>query len=445
MFWAFIGFLVCCFAFGGSSRADVFQPMLVRSAAVLLIAAAIATGTVKEWSAVRMPAFLLAGAAAIVIIQLIPLPPALWTLLPGRGSAQAVADVIGLPQPWRPISLTPDATLNALLSLLPPAAVLVGVASIAREDRMRLLSVILIGGGISVIIGLIQITSRELYFFRITNPGYPVGVFANRNHQAALVACMLPMLGVFAGLRGGVRGNARLRAVFAAVAAIALLPFVLANGSRAGLGLAIVGLAAGLVLYGGREGVSSSWTRSRGWRLATAAAALVGVTVVGIAALYSRNDALTRISSASAAEDQRFVFIPEMTRMTADYFPVGSGFGSFDPVFRGYEPSEALVRTYFNHAHNDALELAIEAGALGFIVLTVLLGWWATRAAYYWRDMSRDSSARRFGRLGTVVVGILFAASLVDYPLRTPLLACIFCVAACWMHLEPTGRAHKPD
>ncbi|WP_169746361.1 O-antigen ligase family protein [Sphingomonas changbaiensis] len=445
MFWVLVGFLACCFAFGGSSRVDVFQPMLVRSAAVLLIAASIGTGAPKDWSAVRVPALLLAAAAAVVALQLIPLPPALWTSLPGRSSVRTVADVIGSTQPWRPISLTPDLTLNTLLSLLPPAAILVGIASIAREDRMRLLSVILVGGGVSVVIGLVQITSRDLYFFRITNPGYPVGVFANRNHQAALVACMLPMLGVFAGLRQGARAGAKLQAAFAAVAAIALLPFVLANGSRAGLGLAIAGLAAGLILYAGHQGAWSSLTRSRAWRLSAGAAALAGVVLVGAAALYSRNDAITRISSATTAEDQRFQFIPQMTHMTADFFPVGSGFGSFDSVFRSYEPSEALLRTYFNHAHNDALELAIEAGAFGFIVLTVLLGWWATRAAHYWRDMSRDSSARRFGRLGSVVIGILFVASLVDYPLRTPLLGCIFFVAACWMHLEPTGRTQKTD
>jgi O-antigen ligase len=441
MFWVFTAFLACCFAFGGSARADVLQLMAIRSAAVLFIACAIAAGAPRDWAAVRVPAFLLLAAATIMALQLVPLPPALWTLLPGRTFAQKAAEVVGLPQPWRPISLTPDLTLNSLLSLLPPAAVLVGIASIAREDRMRLLNIILIGGGVSVVIGLVQITSREFYFFRVTNPGYPVGVFANRNHQAALVACMLPMLGVFAGQRRG--AGIKLRAAFAAVAAIALLPFVLANGSRAGLGLSIAGLAAGLILYSGHEGAWSSLTRSRAWRLGAGAAAFAGTALVGVAALYSRNDAITRISSAHTAEDQRFRFIPEMTRMTADFFPIGSGFGSFDPVFRSYEPSDALLRTYFNHAHNDALELAIEAGALGFIVLAVFLGWWATRAAHYWRDMSRDSSARRFGRLGTVTIGILFAASLVDYPLRTPLLACIFFIAACWMHLEPTGRAPK--
>lgn len=440
IFWALVAFLCCCFTFGGASRVDVPSTIIVRAAAILLIATTLILGRYDR-DAIRVPGLILVVAATVTAMQLVPLPPSLWSMLPGRELVVQVDQATGL-QSWRPLSLTPDLTLNTLMALLPPAAAVLAFGCLSYEDRFLLLPAILIGVAASAVIGLVQITSHDLYFYRITNAGYPVGIFANRNHQAALVAMALPMLGVFARKPGTSERMARLRTGLAATAGIALLPFILANGSRAGLGLAIVGLAAGAALYFFRDR-NSTLRISKLGVAATASTVLVALALVVGAALYSRNDAITRISSAQMGADERFRFIPEMSRMAADFFPVGSGFGSFDSVFRSYEPSEALEHTYFNHAHNDALELAIESGAFGFLVLTAFLGWWASRTAHYWRDLPRDGRARRFGRLGSVMIGMLFAASLVDYPLRTPILSTLFFIAACWMAGEPSMRDAK--
>jgi O-antigen ligase len=417
--------------------------MIVRIAAVIFIALAVVMEPAKDWQAVRIPALIVAMAIALVVLQLVPLPPALWTLLPGRETAEKVSMVTGAPLPWRPLSLTPDLSLNTLLSLLPPAAAVVGMASIDRGERFRLLPVLLIGGAASAIVGLVQLTSGDFYLYRITNPGYPVGFFANRNHQASLIAILLPMLAIYARHKGQDERANRFRPALAVVSGIALLPFVLANGSRAGLGLALAGLIAALALYFSGTKSLASLKRSRVGLVAFSVGVILAVSLTVGAAFYARNDAFTRIATTNNAEDQRFKFIPEMTRMAADFFPFGSGFGSFDAIFRSYEPSDALTRAYFNHAHNDALELAIEASVPGFVLLTVFLGWWAGRARHHWRDLPRDSRARQFGRLGCVVIGILLAASLVDYPVRTPLLATIFFIAACWTQTEPTAQQQR--
>ena len=49
-------------------------------------------------------------------------------------------------------------------------------------------------GLISVLIGLIQVAQGErspLRFFEFTNPTEAVGFFANRNHFAALIYCLM--------------------------------------------------------------------------------------------------------------------------------------------------------------------------------------------------------------------------------------------------------------
>src|SRR3546814_18783044 len=52
-------------------------------------------------------------------------------------------------------------------------------------------------------LGLAQVIGPRdgpLYLYEITNNGSAVGLFANRNHQAALLACLFPMLAVYASI-----------------------------------------------------------------------------------------------------------------------------------------------------------------------------------------------------------------------------------------------------
>ena len=63
------------------------------------------------------------GLALVALLQLVPLPPGLWTHLPGRspvavGFAAAHVSLTG-----EPLSLAPEETVYALLRFLPPIAI----------------------------------------------------------------------------------------------------------------------------------------------------------------------------------------------------------------------------------------------------------------------------------------------------------------------------------
>jgi O-antigen ligase len=76
--------------------------------------------------------------------------------------------------------------------------------------------------------------------------------------------------------------------------------------------------------------------------------------------------------------------------------------------------------TYFNHAHNDYLELWLETGWLGAALLALFLVWFLLAAWRAWRAgtaLSQGASA---------AVLLLLAQSAVDYPLRTETLAVLF-------------------
>src|SRR5262249_43253225 len=75
-----------------------------------------------------------------------------------------------------------------------PLAIFLGTLQLSYRDR-RLLSLLILAVGIaSVFIGLLQVAQGEaspLRFFAITNPTDAVGFFANRNHFAALLYCLM--------------------------------------------------------------------------------------------------------------------------------------------------------------------------------------------------------------------------------------------------------------
>ncbi len=119
--------------------------------------------------------------------------------------------------------------------------------------------------------------------------------------------------------------------------------------------------------------------------------------------------------------------IEPLVVMAKAFLPFGSGFGSFDSAFRRYEPGGLLSIIYMNEAHNEPLQLVIEGGIPALLLLVVFLAWWGWTATRVTAP-SRPSSSRALSIAWVTAMAILMASSLVDYPLRTPLLSALFAV-----------------
>src|SRR5215831_14600486 len=87
---------------------------------------------------------LLCAIVALPLLQLIPLPPSLWSGLPGRGEIASAYEAAGMAVPWLPISLDSTRTWLALLSLLPATAVFLAMLSLEQRSRRILIVLILI-------------------------------------------------------------------------------------------------------------------------------------------------------------------------------------------------------------------------------------------------------------------------------------------------------------
>lgn len=439
--WMFFALLVLCFLGGGSSRPDIQAQPLIWLLSILCGGAALWFRPLSDFAPVRLALIFVSLVAAIIAVQLIPLPPSLWTALPGRALYAQTAIVTKLPLTWHPISLTPDLTWATLFAILPSFATVIGFGYLTSKNRKLILPLLLLAIMGSALLGLAQISAgadSALRYYPITNSDSAVGLFANRNHNALFLVLGLPMLTVWARLDPKNKRLAQIHLWVAAAAGLFLLPMILVTGSRAGVLLGVLALGGSLLLARSGSGYAPLSLSERQWPLwvKISAAVLAALVVAGMA-IMSRAPVLAKLLAPNVAEESRAqMFIP-LLKMLQDFFPVGSGFGSFDPVFRAFEPFDFLDTAYMNHAHNDLLHIIIEGGLPAALLLIAYLIWWTMRVRYLWVLPDRLSSARLMGRLGTVMTGLMLLASLADYPLRMPLLGVVFIIATLWMVKVP--------
>lgn len=433
-FAVFLAFLAVCALGGGSPRPEVQSLLLVRPAAVLAIVALLLIPGRIDWRTFRVPLLLLGAFALTMAIQLVPLPPALWTALPGHAPFAEAALAAGLPQPWRPISLTPDYTLNSFVSLVVPLAVLVGMAAITREQR-RLMLPILIGVVlVSAALGIAQLAAGSgsaLRFYRTTNPTSAVGFFANRNHQAVVLALGLPMLMAWASLQPADPRNGYARLWLGLATGLLLLPTILVTGSRAGMLLTVPALVAGWWLFGRKVKVELPRRLAPMRRWLRFVPVVVAAILVLATVVLARAESLQRLFSQLPGEESRARTLPLLIDITGTFLPLGAGFGAFDPAFRLFEPDALLKPSYLNHAHNDLVELVMTGGLPALAVLIAFVVWAARRSWPAFRAPSGTGDT--YATLAALLIVLLFAASMVDYPLRTPTVSALFAIACCWL------------
>ena len=419
---------------GGASRFDEDQQAIVRIAAILSLAASLWMLDPKLLAERHGLIFAAAAAYLLVLVQLVPLPPQVWAALPGRAPYAAIAAASGTVT-WRPLTLTPDLTLNSLYALLPATAAGLAALHIDSRDRIWLARGVVAIAFVSALIGLIQVAGvgSSLHLYRVTSEDAPVGLLANRNHQAAFLSCALALTGALAGLRRRDVSDPRVGLGAALAVAAVLILAVLSTGSRMGLALCALGSLAGVVAYkaAGRRLLPSR----PALRLGLAAGAALLLIGVGLAA--ARSGAIERLAHTNRVSETRAAMIEPLLTTAKAFMPYGAGFGSFDSVYRRFEPGALLSTIYMNQAHDEPLQLAIEGGLAALVLLAGFALWWAWTAT---RVLVRASTAQsRALSIGWVTATmILMLSSLVDYPLRTPVLSALFVVACLEM-----GRASR--
>jgi O-antigen ligase len=432
--FASVVLLVFSFALGGASREHALRLALIELAALPLLV--VAAGRLIKDSAWRQHRFmlgLLAALVAIPLIQLIPLPAAVWTGLPGRDQLVLALEITGLAPGWSPMTLTPDKTWASALALVPPAAMLLAFLSLTHIQRQRLVYLCIAAAIASILLGAAQLASGgdSLYLWSWTGAGSVTGFFANRNHLASLLLITLPFAITFgaATLRRRDQPTTALwiGGLFAGLVVVALA----AIRSRAGITLFVPVLAFSLL---------AAWVAAGRGRpgpgllvlVGAVGAALTAVAVLALPPILERFDTENQLEGRS----NRWPLVAETAQT---YLPLGSGIGSFDAVYRSVEPLEELDSTFFNQAHNEYFETWLEAGWLGIGLILAFLVWYFRRCWTAWKaPPSREANLQRAASIG---IGVLILHSVADYPLRTVSLTVVF--ALCCGLLELARRTEQ--
>lgn len=430
LFWLTGMLFAAALVFGGASRENLLPVLGLELVAIPVMALAIwRLSLLGAWRGLAVPAAILLAAAAIPLLQLMPLPFEVWAKLPGHATAATALRLAGLDHGWRPLSLAPIETSRNLLALIPPAAVFLATAALSTEERRRLAGLIPVAAAVSLLIGLIQVAGgpdSRAYFYAITNDDSAVGLFANRNHQAALLVVALPFAALWIDLSGRRRRGMLLSLALGFSIFLVEIVGLIEVRSRAGVLLMAPALIAGLLLIR-RGGLNPKLERR----------ALVGFGVLIVAALavglaFGSGGIRERFAQL---DEGRLHIAPLVVRAGADTFPFGAGVGSFPQVFMAYEPINGMTQTFWNHAHDDYLEIWLEAGLTGIAVVLGFVVWWGSRLRAAWQ--TRSGRQDRLARAAGVATALLLVHSVVDYPLRTLAIACVFAFACAVLARAP--------
>lgn len=427
-------FMLAVFFTGGSSWSD--EPHLILLRPLAFVVAAIGLWSlrlqhIRQFWAVWL---IFSLTALLTASHLVPLPYDVWSNLPGRQVIVDIDKAVGLGQISRPLSMSPDETLNSLLSLSVPFAVLVLASQFDGLRQRRALGVVLLLSFTSAAVGLLQATGADIVHYSRQATQDVAGLFVNRNHQAALLALIFPMAAVAISAGVGMGLPRKIEAFAGASMCLVAVPLVLVTGSRTGLLVA----GASLVLVFAFGFLPLKRVAIRPWVRYSAALASVGA-LVGATVWASRDVAFMRLEDQT--EDLRWPVWQSIVDMLPHYLPWGTGVGSYVEAYKVLEPDRLLRPTFSNHAHNEALEILFTAGIPGAALVLLAVVFLAAAA---WRGLRALGDAALFKRLGILVIILLAFASISDYPVRTPILSAVFVLAAIWASASQS-LFHKSD
>ncbi|MCC6158720.1 MAG: O-antigen ligase family protein [Deltaproteobacteria bacterium] len=360
-------------------------------------------------------------------------PLALWGLF----AASAAAQLLPVPASWAawlgasenfvpgrfaPTHPAPDKAVVSLLTYGVAFTLYYAITRVyrSRGQMRRLIGVIIAVGAFEAFYGLVVWGSGSGEVLGHVKRAYvdvATGTFINRNHYAAYLAmtlCLAAASAIDAIDRSSRRTKARdgvfEKAVIVGFVVMLGLGAMFAAGSRAApICFAVAAGAIGFV-YQRDQLPKRIWPA-----LVVFSVCLFAFLIwIGVEPLNPRWAHLTEEARMADARPRVYA---ACVRVWSHAPIFGTGLGTFADAFAMYRPKEILA--YYDHAHNDYLEMAIETGIVGFALFYGGVVAVFRRTVKAVRDrQSRFARTRALGALaGVLAIGL---HGLVDFNLSVP-------------------------
>jgi len=375
------------------------------------------------------PIAALAAIAMLGVVQILPLPHAILTLLSPQsaqvyGDASAVLALFGRDAPRARISIAPIETLGTILLTLAYLALFVSAALLLRSRRKRRMFAAALLGGAAVHVmattamrAVVPSTDERLH-----------GAFVNPNHFSSYLEIILAV--AFAVLWREVlyardddprftERAARFEHRFMRLSTRALLwgLFVAAIGltkSRGGILVAVVTMCLMIA-----AGLFHRRLRKERWAISVLGGATIAAAI-GFVVLAVRQQPILRFLASDPRDPASDLRIT-LWRLSIDawqQFPVfGSGLGTFRESFRRVQPRDLKYLVEF--AHSDSLQLLATGGLVGLLLAAIAFGVLGTRLLRRWAgERRREESTVALAGLGALLVAGLHG--LVEFNMSIP-------------------------
>lgn len=363
------------------------------------------------------------------LLQLVPLPPSVWTQLPGREIVVREFESIGLALPWMPLSLSPDETLAAALIPLPAIALFCAALTLDVRGRSTMLSTFLGVCLLSALVGILQSSGPLQEILRFRSETSPAGFMRNRNHFAALLYCAIPFVAIKIESSLRLPMDQRIRKLFMYAPFLGCL--ILAIGvstSRSGMTLAVIAILASVIL------MMPAKTEGQSSRMAVWIIVIGGLSGMALTLHFDFLRLFTRLS-LNPLDDARVTMLRVGLVALQNSFPAGVGFGAFGQFYPLNQSTYDAIPFYVDYLHNDIVQFVIEGGILALLAMLSFVGW------YFYSllrlgDLQQDRPAAMAAALAIL---FLIVHAFLEYHLRSiPVLSAfaLFCA------LLTPGAAH---
>ncbi|MCJ2181909.1 O-antigen ligase family protein [Novosphingobium sp. 1949] len=401
-------------AVGGGGSKTALANLVVQLVGIVLLA--VNPQKVRHFvgNAPHVVVFLVAVTLALPLLQSLPLPPAIWRSLPGRELVHEPLVLLGQGDAWFSLSMAIRRTLIAFLSLIPCLALVVLVWDMDEGAKRRVLFWLALMGCGVVLLGAQQLAlgNNQLMLFREGVGSSDLqGTFANHNSGGLFLDIAL------CALIGSVPARTRDAKSLVVAAGVALLLIFGLVLTRSRSSMALICIPAAFFVY---RFVLPRFIQKLNVRSVVLGLVGFGVALGAGGLLAAQNQKLVQSFSRFERTDDRRPLIWQDAVVSARHFwPLGAGIGAFDEVFQVDESLENLGAGRAGRAHDDYLEVAVESGLVGLMLLAAWLAFAGLRCV----------QAFRFGggvtQAAAAIVILFILQSFIDYPLRNQTLLCV--------------------